>query len=209
MLLPYIQVFDAMRRYKLGTEQATRALVVSITLELIISQHNVTPRVAIQKLTQHLRKAKLAVDPYDSTGSSSSEELESLSSTVMESRVQITLPKQKVVRSKQILAPLSSKINTPSSNNKNIKADIVKRDRVDSVTEEVVSKLGEAKPNVKNVPKNQKSSDGNSVTLISSSNKASTVSTPVVGRGKRNHGVGEENDHSTISSSKRSRKGSA
>ena len=193
-----LKVFDAMRRYKLGQEQASRSLTVARTIDHIVNEKKMPSRVAVSKLSNHLRKVILSGDPYDSSSSNSDDT--SLSFASDPTRVRITLPKQNSPTSVR-LQPKSSLPSNPVSmvnnstksisaaNNsvqvKNTsKVETNKRDRSDSASEEVVTKLNEG------------------LAAAVGSKPIASVATPG-SRSKRSragHLVGEENDPSVNSS---------
>jgi hypothetical protein len=219
--IPILQLFETMRRYRLGSEQSMRALLVSKTLDYIVAQDGLSVRKALSKLTHHIRKAKFTSDPYDS--SASSDELEIQNAPATDTLVRIILPEQKSLRCNRAAHNKSNAKSTPYlSNMKSQSLDQFKRERSDSAVEDVVAKLGESVQNgkisVATFAKNQKQAESNS-NLVGATNSTavnkSLVSTPVLGRVKRNRCAGDEASDliassagSSSTSSKRSRRGS-
>jgi hypothetical protein len=186
-------------------EQAYRAIVISQSLEHIMEQRRISTYQALAYLTKHIGKINVTSKPSDPVVEKD---------PTIEHPVRIILPDQSTSKPKSTstiptILHVGKKDKTYVASTKSTKLDSQKRDRSDSVPDEVVAKLGESISTIKsgnsiNV-KNPKQSEAVAPPNNNVSHTKANV-TPATGRTKRNRGAGEENEMLSINrSSKRSR----
>lgn len=196
-----------MRRNNLGMEQAYRALALSQSLDHIMEQRKLSTREALVYLTDYIGNINVSLEPSEPVCEKD---------TPKEHPVRIILPDQSTSKLKissgvSTIMHLSKKDKSGVVSSKNTKHDSQKRERSDSVPDEVVAKLGESisinKSGNTITVKNQKQSETAAVPSSNANHSKPNVTTPAVGRTKRNRGATEENElHvNTRSSTKRSR----
>jgi hypothetical protein len=189
-----------MQRYHLGSEQATRALTVSLTLDHVMSTRDVSWTDALSELIHHIHRAKhTRADPYDSSSDESDAPAPSVDYALNKENLTSRQQNQKLNQNSSAVVTRSGrkrladelKVSTKIKKNKiastsgvinKIKVEQTKRERSDSANEEVAAKL-----NCEAV------SSANHSIRAPNGNK-SGVSTPLVGRSKRSRVAGEEVD---------------
>lgn len=198
------QIFGVMRRYNLGMEQASRALAVSQSLDLVMEQRKMASREALVFLTDHLAKINVSIKPNDPVFEKN---------PTIEHPMRIILPdqstsKQRLSSSVSNTMQVGKKEKCVVASSKNSKTDSQTRDLSDAVPEEVVAKLGEAISANKSVnaisAKHHKQSEGIPPPTSNTNLNKPNATTPATGRSKRNRDDTEMHS-STRSSGKRSR----